>query len=125
MIVPDTGRTVPLTVLTPLRRGGALAVRVAFATGDQFPFLLDRLRALSFLHFATWSIVSGSGRRRRGVLRQHLASDYLLFESDFDGDWGDYLDAFAQVMPLRIRAIWGSSHGFPGPVPTPAFRAYV
>lgn len=106
-----------LTVLTPLRPGGAFAVKAAFWVGDRFPSLLNDLRTLSFIHFARWAVVpSEPGLGCRAL---------LLFESDFDGDWNDYIDSFAEVLALRMKAIWGTSYGFPGPRPTDGFRAYI
>ena len=92
-------------------------MRAAFWLGDQFPCLLAPVRKLSFIHFARWSVIPvepGLGDR-----------DLLLFESDFDGDWDEYIDNFARVLGSRIRDIWGSSYGFPGPIPTEGFRAYI
>jgi hypothetical protein len=91
---------------------------------------------LSFIHYARWTLVEavaeadGSGRPRR------LNSSYLLFESNFNGGLGDYLDAFADVLPHRLSRVWGMCVDFeetvrraPGSdrrmMPPGAFRRYV
>ena len=51
--------------------------------------LETELRRLSFIHAARWTVVEdlpGHGR---------LAAPMLLFESNFNGDWAQYIDAFA------------------------------
>jgi hypothetical protein len=48
-----------------------------------------------------------------------------MFESNFNGTWDQYIDAFSEVLPGRMRAIWGSSFGFPGPLPVEPFKAYI
>jgi hypothetical protein len=49
----------------------------------------------------------------------------MMFESNFNGTWDQYIDAFAEVMPKRFNFFWGSSINFPGPLPTGPFRAWV
>jgi hypothetical protein len=49
----------------------------------------------------------------------------MLFESNFNGTWDQYIDTFAQVIPTNIKVFWGSSIKFPGPLPTVPLRAWV
>ena len=104
------GRATAITTLTRLRPGGRLQLAVVFWIGHHVTATLRKLQALSFIHYARWVIVDG---------------DELLFESNFNGTWDQYIDAFSAVVPLRMKAIWGSSHGFPGPVPVEPFKAYI
>jgi len=63
-----------------------------------------------------------------GAAREHrerLHSKYLLFESNFNGLWHSYIEAFSYVFPKGMRALWGSSYGFPGPVPVGPFKQWV
>jgi hypothetical protein len=120
-----SGGPVALTVITPLRRGGPLAVRLAFWVGDRFPVLLQRLRELSFIHFARWTVITRIPRNGGQHPPERLAHPLLLFEADFDGDWDEYIAAFSLAVGPRIWAIWGTSVGFPGPLPSEAFQAYV
>ena len=48
---------------------------------------------------------------------------YLFFESNFNGSFGQYIDAFSYVIPDRMTLIWGSSFGFPRPISRGAVRA--
>ena len=56
---------------------------------------------------------------------ERLNHPYLLFESNFNGAWEQYIDAFSEVVAFRMKAIWGTSFGFPGPLPVEPFKAYI
>jgi hypothetical protein len=108
-----------LTAVSQLRPGGTWAVRAYFALGRRFPVLGQKLRALSFIHAARWTVIEelpGHGR---------LRSPILLFESNFNGDWGQYIDAFAYVIPERMAGVWAMSWGWPGARPAGPFKSYI
>ena len=76
------------------------------------PGLGRPLTALGFIHYAGWLIVDGlPPADGRGGWRS-LRWKYLLFESTFDGETGEYLDAFADVLPARIVRVWRGCFGF-------------
>ena len=54
-----------------------------------------------------------------------LNYQYLFFESNFDGPWQHYIDAFAYVIPLDIRVTWGRGPGFPAPPPAEPLKAWI
>jgi hypothetical protein len=114
-----SGRAHALTAISALRPHGRFFVRAWFAVGRRFPALARKLRALSFIHAARWTIVEdlpGHGR---------LRAPLLLFESNFNGDWGQYIDAFAYVIPRRMAGVWWTSWGWPGARPAGPFKAYI
>jgi hypothetical protein len=114
------GQAHALTAVSQLRPLGKVAVRAYFRLGRAFPALGGKLRALSFIHAARWTIVErlpGSGRALRSPL--------LLFESTFNGDWAQYIDAFAYVIPSRMAGVWATSWGWPGARPAGPFKAYI
>ena len=116
------GRANALTVLSAVKRRWVPWLRVLFFVGTHVPALLNTLRRLSFIHFARWTIVrelpaGGEPRELRHV--------HLFFESNFNGTWSQYIDAFSYVVPRHIAAIWGSSYGFPGPLPAKPFKEYI
>jgi hypothetical protein len=82
-----------------------------------------RLSRLSFIHFARWSFVKqideGTGAPQR------LAPIYLYFESNFNGTFEQYIDAFSYYLTRNMWMIWGGAYGFPGPKPATRFRAYI
>jgi hypothetical protein len=116
------GKATAITVLTPVRPWGPLVLKLVFWAGRHLSFTLTKLQQLSFIHYARWAVVdrfpdAGEGER--------LHHSYLFFESNFNGTWDQYIDAFSEVVPDRMRAIWGTSYGFPGPIPVGPFKEYI
>ena len=85
------------------------------------------LTALSFIHFARWVIIKRREFPRVGPDQQpeSLAYDYLLFESNFNGDWEKYIDAFSQVVPGGMDNIWRWSVKYPKSRPITPFLQYI
>ena len=87
----------------------------------------QRLIDLSFIHFARWSIV----RRRNwanfgdGQPGDSPAYAYLLFASNFNGQWEQYIDAFSSVVPGGMNLIWKPCVGYPGAKPITRFLEYI
>jgi hypothetical protein len=116
------GKATAITVLTPVRRGGPPLLSMVFWAGRNITSTLRKLEELSFIHYARWAVIKrfpdgGSGER--------LNHTYLLFESNFNGTWDQYIDAFSEIVPFRMKAIWGTSFGFPGPLPVEPFKNYI
>jgi hypothetical protein len=113
------GRATGLTTVTPLPRfwSPILKLVLRFKTW-RGP---DRtLRRLSFIHMAYWVIVDrfpDDERRRRYA--------YLMFVSNFNGSWFDYIDVFSAAVPEKMALLWGSSFGFPGAEPPRPFTNYI
>ena len=51
--------------------------------------------------------------------------DYLLFFSNFNGTWNQYIDAFSAVLSKGLNLIWRWSEKFPGSVPVTPFKNYI
>jgi hypothetical protein len=116
------GKATAITVLTPLRPTGRLRLAAVFWFGRHVTATLRKLQMLSFIHYARWAVIE---RFPDGGDGEKLHHSYLLFESNFNGTWDQYIDAFSEVVPLRMKAIWGTSYGFPGPIPVDPFKAYI
>lgn len=85
-----------------------------------------RLVDLSFIHFARWVIVPRRAFRRiEGQPRERLRYDYMLFCSNFNGDWEQYIQAFSQVIPGGMNLLWRWSPGFPGAEAITPFLGYI
>jgi len=72
-----------------------------------------------FIHYVRWVHV------RKLPDGQTLKHAHLFFESNFDGPWQDYIDAFAYVIPRDIRFVWGRGFNFPGPPPAEPLKAWI
>jgi hypothetical protein len=133
----QVGRVFALSTLSPVIRERRAKLDRALAPVRLFPPLGRPLAELAFIHYARWSVLDavpapdGSGARRQ------LASSYLLFESNYNGSLRDYLNAFTDVIPHRLAALWGNCLEFEETVvnadgadddrllPPWAFRSYV
>jgi len=119
------GRATAITTLTPIMPGGTILERVVFFLGQHIKKLNEALGELSFIHYARWTIITGIPFNGPPQQREKLHYDYLFFETNFNGTWDEYIDAFSEVVPERMKAIWGTSFGFPGPRPVGPFKEYV
>ncbi len=124
------GRARAMTVFSPVRPvlsrvrpGGALWLSLVFTAGRLFPGRTSTIRDLSFIHFARWMVI----RRVPDVGQPHerLRHPLLLFESNYNGTFDQYIDAFSQILTKGMTAIWGTSYGFPGPRPVAPFKRYI
>ena len=113
------GRATAITVLTPVKPIGRLLLPIVFWIGRNVTWTLKKLQMLSFIHFARWIVIP---RLPDG---ERLHYRYLYFESNFNGLWDQYIDAFSEVVPQRMKGIWGTSYGFPGPIPVEPFKRYI
>jgi hypothetical protein len=119
------GQAIAITVFSTIKWWGRLFLALLFFLGRTFPRLTGTLRQLSFIHFARWSIVRripyNGPPQRKGRLRY----PHMYFESNFNGGWEEYIDAFSHILTRGMTAFWGSSYGFPKPLPTAPFKKYI
>jgi hypothetical protein len=118
------GVAIALTVFSTVRRWGLLELPLFFLYLSRVRNALDTLKKLSFIHAARWSILrvlpaNGSLPERR------LRYPHLYFESNFNGGWEEYIDAFSFVLAPGMWLFWGSSYGFPKAVPPGPFKQYI
>jgi hypothetical protein len=121
------GKAVTFNVLTPMTRWGALVVGVLLWVLDRFEGTQKTAKQLAFLPFVHWVIVK---RNRFPHLDDHqpaekLHYDYLFFLSTFNGPWGPYIEAFADVLYLPLDSVWFWSIGFPFARPAGPLKDYV
>ena len=119
------GRATAMTVLTPIRPGLVRLTKLGFFLPRKIPWMTKALRKLSFIHFARWSFIDAIPDNGLPQRPERPRYSYLYFESNFNGTWDDYIDAFSYIMPVRMRLIWGTSFGFPGAKPVGRFKAYI
>jgi hypothetical protein len=112
-----TGRMTALTLFTPVRRQWVWFLEVGFFCARHLPFIQRHILQFNFIKFVRWTVVRLPGER--------LNYRYMLFESNFDGPWQHYIDAFAYVIPLDIRVTWGRGIAFPAPPPSEPLKAWI
>lgn len=87
----------------------------------------QNLVELSFIHFARWVIIKRRDFPRLSDTQpvENFNYDYLFFESNFNGDWEKYIDAFSQVIPGGMDNVWRWSVKYPGSRPITPFLSYI
>ncbi|MBV9194989.1 MAG: hypothetical protein JO168_12660 [Solirubrobacterales bacterium] len=118
------GEAIAITVFSAMRRWGLLELPIFFLFVRRGRDSLRILKELSFIHAARWSVIrrlpaNGDYPERR------LRFPRLYFESNFNGGWEEYIDAFSYTLTLGMWAFWGSSYGFPSALPPSPFKAYI
>lgn len=104
-----------------LRMSGWCNMRLLRHTTRFYPF--GSLVKLSFIHFAHWSVFY---RIPPGDPKgQRLPYPYLVFQSNFNRGWREYIEAFCYVIPTGVRLNWRGAYGFPSPKPVSRLLDYV
>ncbi|SPE34981.1 conserved hypothetical protein [Candidatus Sulfopaludibacter sp. SbA3] len=121
------GKTYAMTAITPMKPWKTPILRLLFFVLGHVKPLQSNLINLSFIHFARWVIVKRNGfpRIEPAQPEESLSYDYLLFFSNFNGTWNQYIDAFADVLSGGLDAIWIWSEKFPRARPVTAFKRYI
>ncbi|HEY4359059.1 MAG TPA: hypothetical protein VGN16_25155 [Acidobacteriaceae bacterium] len=121
------GKVYALTAITPMKRWKTPLLRLTFWVLGTFKSAQEDLINLKFIQFARWVIVpAGSFPYLGGGQKQEsLKYDYLLFFSNFNGTWNQYIDAFSAVLSAGLNKVWRWSEKFPGSVPVTPFKAYI
>jgi hypothetical protein len=119
------GKAYIMNVVTPMRPWLTWVQRLSYMTGRALPVLSAPLRGLLFIHFARWTIIKRHQWPDLGQGMQHLQNEYLLFSSNFNGTWDQYLDAFSDGNPIGVDGAWIASTNFPQSIPSTPFKDYV
>ena len=113
------GRMTGLTLFTPVRTQWKPIAKGAFWLGRYIPLAQKHILQFNFIHYVRWTHVN---KLPDG---QKLNYTYLFFESNFDGPWQHYIDAFAYCIPKDIRFVWGRGINFPAPPPAEPLKAWI
>ncbi len=119
------GLAIAITVFSTMKWWGRPWLKGIFLLPKLLPHRSITLKALSFIHFARWSVVTELADPADPSRKRKLNHPHLYFESNFNGGWEEYIDAFSHVLTDKMTQLWGSSYGFPGPQPTVPFKDYI
>jgi hypothetical protein len=121
------GKTYAMTAITPMKPWKTPIPRLFFFILGHIKPLQGKLVNLSFIHFARWVVVKRHGfpRLAESQPEENLSYDYLLFFSNFNGTWNQYIDAFADVLSDGLDLIWIWSEKFPRARPVTGFKRYI
>lgn len=119
------GQAIAITVFSTIKWWGRIFLPVLFFVTPRFPKLTAKLIQLSFIHFARWSLVPKVPYNGAPQTKQRLRYTHMYFESNFNGGWEEYIDAFSHILTGGMAAFWGSSFGFPKALPVGPFKDYI
>jgi hypothetical protein len=119
------GKAYAMNVVTPMRPGLTWINRFLFMVSRSLPSTLSGLLGLSLIHFARWVMIRRDQWPDRGQGKQNLQNDYMLFCSNFNGTWDQYIDAFADGIPGGLDTFWYSSTKYPNSIPITPFKNYI
>jgi hypothetical protein len=119
------GKAYAMNVVTPMRPWRTWINRALFMVSRALPEKLGGLLGLSIIHFARWVIIRRDQWTDLGQGKQSLQNDYMLFCSNFNGTWDQYIDAFADGIPSGLDLLWYSSTKYPHSIPITAFKDYI
>lgn len=119
------GKAYGMNVVTPMRPWKTWINRLIFAVARTQPQQLGGLLGLSIIHFARWVLIKRKQWPDLGQGRPVLDNDYMLFVSNFNGTWDQYIDAFSDGIPNGLDLFWYSSTKYPGSIPITPFKTYI
>jgi len=133
--LPDTGTGTPpgnvdgqaiaITVFSTVKWWGRVWLPAVFVAPKLLPNTLKTLKTLSFIHFARWNLIRTIPHKGASEPEVKLRYPHLYFESNFNGGWEEYIDAFSRILTRGMWLFWGSSYGFPKALPTGPFKEYI
>ncbi len=119
------GKAYAMNVLTPMRPWRTWIQVAIFMFARATPGQLVGLLGLKLIHFARWVIIRRDQWPDLGQGKQNLGNDYMLFLSNFNGTWDQYIDAFADGIPGGLDFFWYASTKYPHSIPISTFKDYI
>jgi hypothetical protein len=119
------GKAYAMNILTPMKPSRTWINVLLFIAARALPDKLAGLLGLSIIHFARWVMVRRDQWPDLGQGPEHLVNDYMIFCSNFNGTWDQYIDAFSDGLPNGLDLFWFSSTRYPKSVPITPFKNYI
>jgi hypothetical protein len=109
------GQANELTVITRIKPGALDALRQILA--DPALDVPHMFTAIPTVHYARWTVLQLGGDREEAAR--------LLFSSNYDGTFDDYVAALAATIPDALDRIWNHCEGWPGEATPEAIRGFI
>lgn len=119
------GKAYAMNVVTPSKPRLTWVNRLLFMVSRGIPQTLAGLLGLSLIHFARWVIVKRDQWPDLGQGPQDLDFDYMIFCSNFNGTWDQYIDAFSDGIPNGLNLFWYTATKYPQSIPITGFKNYI
>ena len=118
------GETTSITLFSTQRWWGRLVMPGLFAVSRVVPKALEAMDRLSFISFASWTLIRDLPYNGPPQSLRRLRYDHLFFEVHFNGSWAQYIDSSVRILTTGMKSFWGSSETFPGPLLAAPFQQF-
>ena len=119
------GKAYAMNVATPSPPRRTWINRLLFMIARANPATLSGLMGLSLIHFARWVIIRRDQWPDLGQRRSFPAQDTMIFCSNFNGTWDQYIDAFSDGIPSGLNLFWYTAVKYPKSIPITPFKNYI
>jgi len=119
------GKAYAMNVITPIPPSRTWLQRLIFMFARALPGTLSGLLGLELIHFARWVLIKRDQWPPGESGKPKLQYDYMLFCSNFNGTWDQYIDAFADGIPNGLDLFWYTSIKYPQSIPVTQFKNYI
>jgi hypothetical protein len=121
------GKAYAMNVVTPIRWYMVWINRLIFKIALSRPSTLKGLITLSLIHYARWVIIPKDGfpHLHPSQPKENLHYSYMLFFSNFNGSWDQYVDSFTFAIPSGLDLFWKWNIRYPKSVPLTPFHDYI
>jgi hypothetical protein len=119
------GKAYAMNVVTPSKPRLTWINRLIFMVARGVPKVLSGLLGLSLIHFARWVLIRPDQWPDLGQGKETLRNDYMLFCSNFNGTWDQYIDAFSDGIPNGLNLFWYTATKYPQSIPVTSFKTYI
>ncbi len=121
------GKAYAMNVITPIRWYMVWINRLIFKIALSRPSTLKGLITLSLIHYARWVIIPRNAfpRLDENQPKEDLNYAYMLFFSNFNGSWDQYVDSFTFAIPAGLDLFWKWNVRYPKSVPLTPFHDYI
>lgn len=103
--------------------------KLIFMVSRCLPETLQGLLGLSLIHFARWFFVKPDQwpvfDEKLKARKQNIKQDYMIFCSNFNGTWDQYIDAFSDGIPNGLDLFWYTAVKYPQSIPIIQFKNYI
>jgi hypothetical protein len=86
---------------------------------------LNGLLTLSLIHYARWTVIKKFPHIHASQPKEQLKYHYMMFFSNFNGSWKQYVDSFHMAIPNGLDMLWYKNVKYPNSVPLQPFHSYI
>ena len=116
-----------MNVITPLRWYTAWITRFVFWIAGKRPATVLGLVTLSLIHYARWVVIKPAQFPRLSPEQpqEEMTYNYMMFFSNFNGSWNQYVDSFSSAISKGLDLFWLLNIKYPKSVPMLPFHRYI